>query len=59
VNQLTTEIAKVMAEPAFKQKAVEMGAEAVYMNPKQLDEFIKTENIRWTSVVKTARIEAD
>jgi hypothetical protein len=29
------------------------------MNPKQLDEFIKTENIRWTSVVKTARIEAD
>jgi tripartite-type tricarboxylate transporter receptor subunit TctC len=48
-----------MAEPAFKQKAVEMGAKAVYMNPKQLDEFIKTENIRWTSVVKTARIEAD
>lgn len=59
VNQLTTEIAKVMATPAFKQKAVEMGAEAVYMNPKQLDEFIKTENTRWTSVVQAAKIEAD
>jgi tripartite-type tricarboxylate transporter receptor subunit TctC len=59
VNQLTTEIAKVMAEPAFKQKALEMGAEAVYMNPKQLDEFIKTENTRWTAVVKAAKIEAD
>jgi tripartite-type tricarboxylate transporter receptor subunit TctC len=59
VNQLTAEIAKVMTEPAFKQKAVEMGAEAVYMNPKQLDEFIKTENTRWTAVVKAAKIEAD
>ena len=59
VNQLTTEIAKVMTEPAFKQKALEMGAEAVYMNPKQLDEFIKTENTRWTAVVKAAKIEAD
>jgi tripartite-type tricarboxylate transporter receptor subunit TctC len=29
------------------------------MNPKQLDEFIKTENGRWTSVVKAAKIEAD
>ena len=59
VNQLTTEIAKVMSAPAFKQKAIEMGAEAVYMNPKQLEDFIKTENNRWTSVVKTANIEAD
>ena len=59
VNQLTTEIAKVMATPAFKQKAIEMGAEATYMNPKQLDEFIKSENTRWTAVVKAAKIEAD
>jgi tripartite-type tricarboxylate transporter receptor subunit TctC len=29
------------------------------MNPKQLDEFIKTENTRWTAVVKAAKIEAD
>jgi tripartite-type tricarboxylate transporter receptor subunit TctC len=48
-----------MAVPSFQQKAVEMGAEAVYMNPKQLDEFIKSENTRWTSVVKAAKIEAD
>ncbi|MEY3223955.1 MAG: hypothetical protein RL565_145, partial [Pseudomonadota bacterium] len=42
-----------------KQKAIEMGAEATYMNPKQLDEFIKGESTRWTAVVKTAKIEAD
>ncbi|MBU3620461.1 tripartite tricarboxylate transporter substrate binding protein [Polynucleobacter sp. CS-Odin-A6] len=59
VNRLTTEIAKVMAVPAFKEKVIEMGAEATYLNPKQLGEFIKSENIRWTSVVKTAKIEAD
>ena len=59
VNQLTTEIAKVMAAPSFKQKAIEMGAEATYMNPKQLEEFIKSENTRWSAVVKAANIEAD
>ena len=59
INQLTTEIAKVMAAPAFKDKAIEMGAEATYMNPRQLGEFIKGENTRWTAVVKTAKIEAD
>jgi tripartite-type tricarboxylate transporter receptor subunit TctC len=59
ITQLTNEIAKVMAVPAFKEKAIEMGAEATYMNPKQLGEFIKGENTRWTAVVKAAKIEAD
>ena len=31
VDKLTAEIAKVMATPAFKQKAVDLGAEADYM----------------------------
>ena len=37
IDKLAAEIAKVMATPAFKQKAAEQGATADYMNPQQLD----------------------
>jgi tripartite-type tricarboxylate transporter receptor subunit TctC len=56
---LTSEIAKLMAAPAFKQKAAELGASADYMAPQQLADFSKTELARWAQVVKAAKIEAD
>ena len=59
VNKLTTEIAKVVATPEFKQKAVDLGAEVNYMTPKQLDEFVRGEYKRWEQVVKAAHIETD
>lgn len=59
IDQLTVQISKVMSTASFKQKALEMGAEATYMNPKQFEEFIKNENDRWSLVVKAAKIEAD
>jgi tripartite-type tricarboxylate transporter receptor subunit TctC len=59
VDKLTAEIAKVMATPAFKQKAVELGAEADYMNPRQLTDLSASESTRWEQVVKAAQIEAD
>ncbi len=59
IDKLTAEIAKITATPAFKQKAVELGAEADYMNPQQLGDFTKAELTRWAQVVKTSKIEAD
>jgi tripartite-type tricarboxylate transporter receptor subunit TctC len=59
VDKLTGEIAKIMATPAFKQKAIELGASADYMNPQQLEEFVKVEAVRWAQVVKTAKIEGE
>jgi tripartite-type tricarboxylate transporter receptor subunit TctC len=59
VDKLTAEIAKVMATPAFKQKALDLGAEADYMNPQQLGQFTQAELARWAQVVKTSKIEAD
>lgn len=59
IDKLTAEIAKITATPAFKQKAVELGAEADYMNPQQLGDFTKAELARWAQVVKTSKIEAD
>jgi tripartite-type tricarboxylate transporter receptor subunit TctC len=59
IDRLAGEIAKIMATPAFKQKATELGATATYMNPQQLGEFSTAELARWAVVVKTSKIEAD
>ena len=59
IDKLSSEIAKIMATPAFKQKASEQGATADYMNPKQLGDFARAELARWAQVVKTSKIEAD
>jgi len=59
IDKLTAEIARITATPAFKQKAVELGAEADYMNPQQLGDFTRAELARWAQVVKTSKIEAD
>jgi tripartite-type tricarboxylate transporter receptor subunit TctC len=59
VDKLAAEIGKVMATPAFKQKAADLGATAEYMGPQQLDDYSRSELTRWAEVVKTAKIEAD
>jgi tripartite-type tricarboxylate transporter receptor subunit TctC len=59
VDKLSTEIAKVVATPAFKQKAQEQGATADYMAPQQLGDMVKAETARWAEVVKATGIEAD
>jgi len=59
VDKLTAEIAKIMATPAFRQKALDLGAEADYMNPQQLDDYTRAELVRWAQVVKASKIEAD
>lgn len=59
IDKLTTEIAKIMATPAFKQKAAEQGATADYMTPQQLNDYAKAELARWGQVVRASKIEAD
>ena len=59
VDKLTAEIARVMSTPAFRQKAVDLGAEADYMNPQQLTDYSASESSRWEQVVKAAKIQAD
>jgi tripartite-type tricarboxylate transporter receptor subunit TctC len=59
IDKLAAEIAKVMATPAFKQRAAEQGAAADYMGPQQLADYSKSELARWGQVVKTSKIEAE
>ena len=59
IDKLSAEIAKVVATPAFQQKAAELGATADYMNPQKLADYSKAEYLRWGKVVEAAKIEGE
>jgi len=59
IDRLTTEIEKIMKSEAFRKKAEELGAEARYMNPQQLDQYQRAELQRWGKVIKSAGIHAE
>ncbi len=59
VDRLSSEIAKLIATPAFQQKAAEQGATADYMDSKKLGDYSKSELARWGEVVKASKIEGD
>ncbi|CAG2152023.1 Bug family tripartite tricarboxylate transporter substrate binding protein [Cupriavidus plantarum] len=59
IDKLTGEIDKIMKTEAFRKKAEELGAEAKYMNPQQLDQYQKAELARWGKVIKSADIRAE
>jgi tripartite-type tricarboxylate transporter receptor subunit TctC len=59
IDRLTTEIEKIMKSEAFRRKAEELGAEARYMNPQQLDQYQRAELQRWGRVIKSAGIHAE
>lgn len=59
IDKLTSEIEKIMKTEAFRKKAEELGADARYMNPQQLDQYQKAELQRWAKVIKSADIHAE
>ncbi len=59
IDKLTSEIDKLMKTETFRRKAEELGAQANYMNPKELGDFTAAELSRWGQVVKSAQIQAD
>lgn len=59
VDRLSGEIAKVVATPAFKQKAQDQGATADYLSPAQMEERVRKETQGWAAVIRSADIQAD
>jgi tripartite-type tricarboxylate transporter receptor subunit TctC len=59
VQQLNTEIAKILASPDVKKKAEDAGTLVDYMGPAQLGEYTRKELAYWGRVIKDAKITAD
>lgn len=59
VQQLNTEIGKILANPDVKKKAEESGTAVETMTPAQLGDYTKKELDAWGNVIRNAQITAD
>jgi len=59
VQQLNSEIAKILASPEIKKKAEDAGTLVDHMGPAQLGEYTRKELSYWGRVISEAKISAD
>ena len=58
VQRLNAESAAVIAMPEIRKRFEAEGAEAVTMTPAEFGKFIRAETVKWSKVVRAAKIEA-
>ncbi len=59
VNRLRTEIARVLAQPAVRDKLAGLGAEPIGNSPTEFAAMIRTETGKWSKIVKDANIQVE
>jgi tripartite-type tricarboxylate transporter receptor subunit TctC len=59
VDRVAAEVQKIMATAAFRERAASQGAEAIYLDPDQMQVYAAMDYIRWGKVIKAAGIRAD
>jgi tripartite-type tricarboxylate transporter receptor subunit TctC len=59
VNQLNTEIVKIMNSPAMLKKLNDIGAETFTDNPEQFAKFIAKENQFWGKVIQSLNLKPE
>lgn len=58
--KLKSAIDKVLVDPAFKASMAKMGFEpGAPMNPQQIQQYIDSENQRWSTVIKAQNIQLE
>ena len=59
VDRIANELQKIMAVPAFKERASSQGAEANFIGPREMTAYALSEYDKWGKLIKTANIKAD
>jgi tripartite-type tricarboxylate transporter receptor subunit TctC len=59
INRLNAEWLKIAAMPDTKAKMESAGVEPLSSTPEQFADFIKTETVRWSKVIKEANLSVD
>lgn len=59
VERLAAEVQKILANPDLKSRFVVAGAETFWSGPQEFDAYVKTELVKWTSLIKEAGIEPE
>ncbi|WP_089400064.1 Bug family tripartite tricarboxylate transporter substrate binding protein [Noviherbaspirillum humi] len=59
VNKLNAALRQTLADPAVVKRMGELGAVVTPGTPADFGNFVKAETVKWTKVIKTAKIKAD
>lgn len=59
VGRLNAEMRAIIGRPEVKSRLAEMGFDAFSSTPDELGEFVKSELVNWTRMIKDAGIEAE
>jgi tripartite-type tricarboxylate transporter receptor subunit TctC len=59
VDRIAGEVQKIMATPAFRDRATSQGAEANFIGPAQMMAYAQAEYTKWGKVIADAKIKAD
>jgi tripartite-type tricarboxylate transporter receptor subunit TctC len=59
LQKLSTELARIMAQPDVRQRLLELGHEPAGGTPKELADFARSERLKWGPLVKNAGLKAD
>lgn len=59
VERVSTDIRRALAEPALRERMLERGGIPDPLTPKQFADFIRSENLKWAEVARTANIRIE
>jgi tripartite-type tricarboxylate transporter receptor subunit TctC len=59
LGKLNTDLVKVLTEPDVRRRFTENGVEAAASTPEQLAAFVKSEEFKWSKVVKDSGARAN
>jgi tripartite-type tricarboxylate transporter receptor subunit TctC len=59
IDRLSAEITKIAAEPAFRQRLVDLGGEAVAIGPDEFKALIRKDLKIWGETIRAANIKLD
>jgi tripartite-type tricarboxylate transporter receptor subunit TctC len=59
VDRISAELARVLAQPELKAKFAASGAEAHYQGPGEFASFVKTDNEKWSRLIRERKLQLD
>jgi tripartite-type tricarboxylate transporter receptor subunit TctC len=59
INKINAEMVKMIADPPFAQRLLDLGSEPLSSTPAGLAEHMRKESDRWSKVIKAAGIKID
>jgi tripartite-type tricarboxylate transporter receptor subunit TctC len=59
VNKVNAEMVKMIADPPFAQRLIDLGSEPQSSSPAELRDYMRKESDRWSRVIKTAGLKIE